>query len=314
MPILVAALVACGGGAQQGAPSPTQQPSTPRLAIAFVTHQAPGDTFWDLVRRGAEAAAVKDGVDLHYVHDPEAAGQARLVEQAVAEGVSGIAVTLPDPPALSRAVATATAAGISVVALNVGIDAWRPMGLLGYFGQDDGIAGEAVGERLSHEGARNALCVIQQPGHTGLQARCAGVASRFDGLTTTIEVDGTQLPAAQAAIVTRLQRDRGIDRVITLGAPMALTALKALGEANSYARLATFDTNAAVVEAIKRGTIAWAVDQQPYLQGYLAVDALWLYTKNRNVIGGGLPTLTGPSFIDESNVDAVAERASEGTR
>jgi simple sugar transport system substrate-binding protein len=56
------------------------------------------------------------------------------------------------------------------------------------------------------------------------------------------------------------------------------------------------------------------VDQQPFLQGYLAVDALWLYLTNRNVIGGGFPTLTGPSFVDESNVDAVAERAEEGTR
>jgi simple sugar transport system substrate-binding protein len=32
------------------------------------------------------------------------------------------------------------------------------------------------------------------------------------------------------------------------------------------------------------------------------------------VIGGGLPTLTGPSFVDETNIESVAERAQAGTR
>ena len=115
-------------------------------------------------------------------------------------------------------------------------------------------------------------------------------------------------------MLDKLHQDFSIDRILTLGAPVALAALEAIGEANSYAKVATFDTNAAVVDAIKNGTVEWAVDQQPFLQGYLAVDALWLYLTNRNVIGGGLPTLTGPSFVDESNIDSVAELAEAGTR
>jgi simple sugar transport system substrate-binding protein len=95
---------------------------------------------------------------------------------------------------------------------------------------------------------------------------------------------------------------------------VALTALNAVGEANSYARVATFDTNAAEMQAIKNGTVERAIEQQPYLQGYLAVDSLWLYLTNKNVIGGGQPTLTGPSFVDESNIDSVAELADAGTR
>jgi simple sugar transport system substrate-binding protein len=82
----------------------------------------------------------------------------------------------------------------------------------------------------------------------------------------------------------------------------------------SSAKVATFDTNAALVDAIQSGDVQWAVDQQPFLQGYLAIDSLWLYLNNGNVIGGGQPTLTGPSFIDKSNIDAVAEYAKAGTR
>src|SRR6185295_18702022 len=72
------------------------------------------------------------------------------------------------------------------------------------------------------------------------------------------------------------------------------------------AKIGTFDTNAELVDAIKAGKIQWAVDQQPFLQGYLAIDSLWLYLNNRNTIGGGQPVLTGPAFIDKSNIGAIA--------
>jgi simple sugar transport system substrate-binding protein len=60
--------------------------------------------------------------------------------------------------------------------------------------------------------------------------------------------------------------------------------------------------------------VQWAVDQQPYLQGYESVDGLWLYLTNGNVLGGGQVVLTGPSFVDASNVDKVAQYAQRGTR
>ncbi len=68
------------------------------------------------------------------------------------------------------------------------------------------------------------------------------------------------------------------------------------------------------MQAIKNGDVQWAVDQQPFLQGYLAIDSLWLYINNGNVIGGGQPTLTGPAFIDKSNIEDVAKYAQNGTR
>jgi len=93
-----------------------------------------------------------------------------------------------------------------------------------------------------------------------------------------------------------------------------LTSVTSVGNAGSKAKVVTFDTNAALVDAIKSGDVQWAVDQQPFLQGYLAIDSLWLYLNNGNVIGGGLPTLTGPAFIDNTNIDSVAEYAKNGTR
>lgn len=314
--LIVSALAACSsdGSTPDTTATTAGSADTPRATVAFVTHQAPGDTFWDLVRRGAEAAAAKDNIDLQYTNNPDAAGQADLVRSAVDNKVDGIAVTLAYPVVMAPAVKTAIAAEIPVVAVNSGIADWKAMGVLEYFGQDETIAGEAAGDRLTREGAKNTLCVVQEPGHVGLEARCAGVAKAFKGQTQKIDVNGTDRSAVKAALIASLQRDRSIDRILALGAPVALTALEAVGEANSYAKVATFDTNAAVVTAIKNGTVEWAVDQQPFLQGYLAVDSLWLYLTNKNVLGGGLPALTGPSFVDESNIESVADLAAAGTR
>ena len=44
------------------------------------------------------------------------------------------------------------------------------------------------------------------------------------------------------------------------------------------------------------------------------MDSLWLYINNGNTIGGGKPTLTGPAFIDQSNIDSIAALAEAGTR
>jgi simple sugar transport system substrate-binding protein len=314
--VLVVALAACsrGGDAEETTTEAADDVGPPRTTLALVTHQAPGDTFWDLVRRGAEAAAANHDIDLRYSHDPDAADQAKLVRAAIDGKVAGIAVTLAVPDLMAPAVQATIRAEIPVVALNSGIAAWKAMGVLEFFGQDEMIAGQAAGERFGHEEAQNALCIIHEPGHVGLEARCAGVARGFTGKTQTLYVNGIDRLTVKRAVLAKLQEDFSIDRILALGAPVALAALEAVGEANSFAKVATFDTNAAVVDAIKNGTLQWAVDQQPFLQGYLAVEALWLYLTNRNVIGGGLPTLTGPSFVDESNIDSVADLAEAGTR
>ncbi|MFJ4620225.1 substrate-binding domain-containing protein [Streptomyces sp. NPDC088812] len=286
-----------------------------RIRITLVTHGGKGDAFWELVRKGAEAAAAKDGVELTYASDADAAGQAELVRDAVRDGVDGIAVTLAKPQAMKSPVAEADAAGIPVVGLNSGIDAWRATGLLEYFGQDESVAGRAVGDKLDALGARHALCVIHERGNIALEARCAGVKKSFAGTTEMLYVDGTDMTAMTTAVTARLRQEPGVDEVVTNGAQFALAAVRAAGTADSEAEVATFDLNEDLVDAVRDGGVQFAVDQQPYLQGYLAVDALWLYRTNGNVSGGGVaPVLTGPAFVTKTNVAEVARFAAAGTR
>ncbi|MGW0657316.1 substrate-binding domain-containing protein, partial [Streptomyces umbrinus] len=152
-------------------------------------------------------------------------------------------------------------------------------------------------------------------GHVGLEQRCAGVKKTFKGKTTNLYVNGTNMPSVKSTISAKLKQDTSIDTVVTLGAPFALTAVQSVSESGSKAKVATFDLNKEMVSAIKSGDVEFAVDQQPYLQGYLSVDSLWLYKTNGNFSGGGQePVLTGPAFVDKSNVEAIAKFAEKGTR
>lgn len=318
--VLLAAATLAACSATGGKPRETSggmsagRADTPRFTVAMVTHGPPGDTFWDLIRKGAETAAEKDNIELRYSAELQGPDQANLVQNAVDSKVDAIAVTLARPDALKSAVQRAVGAGIPVVALNAGITAWRDAGAKAYFGQDEEISGEAAGKRLAEDGARRVLCVIQDQGNISLESRCAGVRKGFGEAVETLNVNGTDMPSVQSTITAKLQQDPSVDYIMALGAPIALTAVESAASAGSTAKIATFDTNAALVDAIKGDKVQWAVDQQPFLQGYLAVDTLWLYLNNGNVIGGGEATLTGPAFIDKTNIDAVADYARNGTR
>jgi simple sugar transport system substrate-binding protein len=285
------------------------------MTVALVTHQAPGDTFWDIVRKGAEAAAAKDNIKLIYSSDPSAGNQANLVQNAVDQKVDGIAVTLAKPDAMKDVIGKAGDADIPVVGLNSGLADWKKLGLLEFFGQDESVAGEAFGKKLNEVGAKKAVCVVHEQGNVGLTQRCDGVKKTFDGDIENLYVNGTDMPSVKSTITAKLKQDTSIDHVVTLGAPYAMTATQSVGDAGSKAKIATFDLNKDLTGAIKKGTIEFAVDQQPYLQGYLAVDSLWLYKNNGNYSGGGeQPVLTGPAFVDKSNVDKISEFAAKGTR
>ncbi|WP_127904417.1 sugar ABC transporter substrate-binding protein [Solirhodobacter olei] len=309
---LVAAGVsaACLAGGFAGPAAAKDKPYT----IAMITHAQPGDTFWDIIRKGAEAAAKKDNVKLVYLASPDATKEAQLIQNVTQQKVDGIALTLAFPDAEAANVKAAEAAGIPVVGFNAGVDQWQKMGLLGYAGQDETVAGKAVGEELNKEGAKNVVCLDQQQGAVQLEARCNGIKDTFKGKMEVLYVTGYDMPTVKARMQAKLQQDPSIDYVVTLGAPFAPVVLDAINASGSKAKVGTFDMSPRVVDMIANGKVAWAIDQQPYVEGYEAVDMLWLYLTNGDTVGGGQPVLTGPFFVNKSNAAAVAKFAKAGTR
>ncbi|MFJ3273012.1 sugar ABC transporter substrate-binding protein [Streptomyces sp. NPDC086776] len=299
-----------GSGSGQG----VKGVSTPRMKVAMVTHAGEGDTFWDIVRSGAKQAAAKDNVEFLYSADKEGKEQAQLVQAAIDQKVDGIVVTLAKPEAVEAVVAKAVKAGIRVVTINSGAQFSAEVGALGHIGQDEKVAGEAVGEELNKRGRKKAVCVIHEQGNVSLEERCAGVKKTFKGAVENLNVEGTNMPASTSSIEAKLQADQDIDTIVTLGAPFAAASVKAKEGSGSKAEVDTFDLNAEVVKRLKASEVGFAVDQQPYLQGYLAVDELWLNKTNGNVIGGGKPVLTGPAIVTADDVPQLEEYTARGTR
>jgi len=316
--LILAACSSTGGkkATQGGANVAAGHANTPHYTIAMITHAAPGDTFWDIIRHGALAAAAKDNITLNYSSDPDPTKQASLIQDAINSHVAGIAVTDPNPAAICPSIQKARSAGIPVVMFNAGVLNWQACGGMEYFGQDEAIAGLAAGKRLAAAGAKHVLCILQEQGQVQLEARCSGVKQGLGsaGTMSKLYVNGRDQAAMLSSMTAKLTQDKTIDAIITLGAPEALVAIQAISSAHSNAKLYTFDTNAVEISKIKSGAVQWAVDQQPYLQGYESVDSLWLYLTNANVLGGGVTVLTGPSFIDASNVAKVAQYAAQGNR
>ena len=294
---------------------PTEESVTGDITIAVITHGGVGDSFWDVVKSGAEAAGADLGITVNYQGDGDAPTQARLIDTAVSSGVNGLVVSMANPQALEQSIRNATNSGIPVITINSGVDFYREYGAMTHVGQTEFIAGVGAGERLARLGVSNLLCVIHEQGNSGLEERCAGATEVLDGGVESFYVTGTaDVAASVAEIQAKLQASTDVNGVLTLNPVIAIAAQEAIAGAGSGAILGTFDLNGDVVNAIQSGDIAFAIDQQQYLQGYLPVVFLYLNQINANTIGGGLPVLTGPGFVDSNNAAAVVDLAAAGTR
>jgi simple sugar transport system substrate-binding protein len=315
----LAVFAGCGGGDDSsnggGAKDDVDLTQKKDVTIAVITH-GEGDSFWAVVKKGAEQAGKDSGVTVKYSesqNNPEQ--QAQLIESAVTEGVDGIAVSAPDPDAIRDPVKTATDAGIPVITINSGAEESAALGAVTHVGQTETIAGEGAGAKLKQAGVTKLICVIHEQGNIGLNQRCDGAKKGFGGEVENVQVTGVKdVSTTLTEIQSKLEGDDSIDGVLTLNPDIATAARDAVAGANSDAKLATFDLSGDVIQAIEDGEILFAVDQQQYLQGYLPVVFLTLNKTNLNTVGGGRAVLTGPGFVEKSNAAKVKELAEAGTR
>jgi simple sugar transport system substrate-binding protein len=284
------------------------------LTFAVVTHGSAGDKFWDVVKAGAEKAGSDLGIKVTYQSDGSPQKQSQLIDTAVSQKVSGLVVSMADPAALKASVEKAVAAGIPVITINSGEESSAAFGAITHVGQSEGVAGQGAGTALKNAGVKHLLCVVHEAGNIGLEQRCNGAKATLGGTVTNLQVDINNLADASSTIKAKLQSDKSIDGVLTLNNGVAIAARDAIRDANSSAKLATFDLDATVIDAIKAGQILFAIDQQQYLQGYLPITLLYLYKTNLNIAGGGQPVLTGPGFVTKDNADQIAALAGKGTR
>jgi simple sugar transport system substrate-binding protein len=279
------------------------------ILIEVVTHGQASDPFWSIFKNGVDQAGKDMGVKVEYAAPDtfDMVKMASLIDAAVAKKPQGLVISIPDATALGPSIQKAVAAGIPVISANSGSDVFASLGVLTHVGQDESIAGQKAGALMKAAGVTNALCINQEVGNAGLDARCKGFADGLQGTSKVVQVDLKDPTGAQQAIAAAIQADATINGVLALGPTGSAPTLAAMKQLNlgSKIKLATFDLSKDVLNAIKAGDMLFAIDQQQYLQGYLPIVFL-TYDKLYGLVpGGGQPILTGPGIVDKNNVDTV---------
>jgi simple sugar transport system substrate-binding protein len=290
------------------------------LRFVIVSHGQAADPFWSVVQQGSAQAERDMGVTVEYqapsTYDMVAMSQ--LIDAAVASDPDGIVVSIPDSDALTPAIQGALEAGVPVISINSGYETSQQLGLMTHVGQTEYDAGLGGGERMAEEGVTNAVCLIHEAGNTGLEERCAGFEEGITAAGGTVQqlvVDLNSPTEAQQRIDAALTQNPDINGIMALGPAGATPAIMAVQDAGvtDTVRIATFDLSPEVLTGIQDGTVLFAIDQQQYMQGYLPIVFLTLYQRNGNTVAQDI-VMTGPGFVDSSNVDLVVDLTEAGTR
>ncbi len=281
----------------------------------LVSHAPDSDTWWNTIKNGIALAGKQVGANVEYRNPPtgDIADMARIIEQAAASSPDGIITTLADFDVLKGPIKSAVDQGIDVIIMNTGTpEQAREVGALMYVGQPEYDAGLAAGIRAKGEGVTNFLCVnhaIQQP---TVGERCRGYADGLGiDLGSAMMDSGTDPAEIKNKVLAYLSANPGVDGILTLGpvsADPTIAALQENGMAGSI-HFGTFDLGTEIVKGIKDGTIAWGIDQQPFLQAYMPVVILANWDRYGVLPGNNINS--GPGFVTKDGLKKVEEFAGE---
>jgi simple sugar transport system substrate-binding protein len=298
-------------------------------AKIFVIGGKPDDPFWSIVKRGAEDAGLlvaKQGGSVTWLgpqnYDNLGVDAAELIRQAIAQKADAIVGPNWVPDAMDPAFKAVVAAGIPLVIYNAGgVAAADRLGAMNYVGSDDYKAGVAAGKYFAARGQKNLVCINTLPGAANIEAHCKGMTEGVKaagGAGNTLPLPATSFGNATAvaqAVKAYLIKNPNVNGVYTIGNVDANSAINGIMQAGKAGKIKVGGVNMdkTILNNIKTGSQLFTIDQQGYLQGYLAVSIL----NGRVNSGLTVPTreiLTGPGIVDSSNVDATMAGVEKGTR
>ena len=306
----------------------TFAPVADAAKIAVIGGKA-DDLFFNKIKKGMDdacLAVVANGGTCTYLqlqtYDNIGADAAQLVRTAISQGVDGIVVPNWVPDAEDPAIKEAMEKGIKVILMNAGgSDKAKELGAINYVGNEEYTAGLAAGAYYAGKGVKNIICINTVPGAGNLEDRCRGVmdgAAKAGSKSTQLPLPASSFgdPTAVAeAIKATLIKDESIDGAITISAGDADSAAIGIEQAGKTGKviLGSFDFNQSGLDRIKAGAQGFAVDQQPYLQGNLAVNLLASHIDFGNLLPT-FPVLTGPGIVDSTNIEPTLRGVEKGAR
>lgn len=283
--------------------------------FVLVSHAPDSDSWWNTIKNAIALAGEQMGVTVEYRNPPtgDLADMARIIEQAAASGPDGIIATIADFNVLSGPLGDAVDRGIPVITVNSGtIEQSKEIGALLHVGQPEYDAGFGAGEQAKAAGVTSFLCVNHYITNPASVERCQGFADAIGVDLGNQMIDAGQDPGEiQSKVAAYLQTNPDTNGILTLGPTSAhptIAALNANGMAGAIF-FGTFDLSSEIAAAVKDGTINFAIDQQPFLQGYLPVVVLTNLARYGVVPGNSINS--GPGFITKDNIALVEQYAGQ---
>lgn len=283
--------------------------------FVLISHAPDSDSWWNTIKNAIDVAAEQMDVRVDYRNPPtgDLADMARIVEQATAASPDGIIVTIADYNVLQGPITDAIDQGIPVITINSGtLEQSDELGALMHVGQPEYDAGYGAGLRAKEAGATSFLCVNHYITNPASVERCQGFADALEVDLGSQMIDAGIDPAeVQNKVAAYLSANPDTDAILTLGPNSAHPTIRAVQDAGigEDVFFATFDLSGEIAQAIKDGLIDFAIDQQPFLQGYLPVVVLTNYARYGVVPANDINS--GPGFITADNIEQVEALAGE---
>ena len=291
--LAIAAVGALLGGCEQtktSAPQPTIPLSTPEattkpVRIGIVTNAvAP---FWDPMEKGMEDAAGKlPGCEASWQgpQTSRVAEQLRLIENYVARGVDGLAISPLEAEAIAPKIDELIDNGINVICIDSDIPNCKR---LAYIGTNNIKAGEAIGKQLVKILNGRPAKVVAFVGTMSAQnarERLEGFkrATKDHGIEVVdVKQDNTDKGKARRNVEDTLQAMPEVNVLLGLWSynlPAIAAAVKEAGKRDKIVVIG-FDAEPATLEGLQKGDIDATVVQKPYYFGYLSVMVLYNMAK-----------------------------------
>ena len=299
----------------------TGMAAAPGAAVAagekfvLVSHAPDSDSWWNTIKNAIKVAGEQMDVKVDYRNPPtgDLAEMARIVEQASAADPNGIIVTIADFDVLEGPITDAVDKGIPVITINSGTKKQsEQLGALMHVGQPEYDAGFGAGKKAKAARVEQFLCVNHYITNPASVERCQGYADALGVKLGAQMIDSGQDPAEiKNKVMAYLNGNPKANGILTLGPTSAhptLAALKELG-LEGEVHFATFDISDEIAGAVKDGVIAFAIDQQPYLQGYMPVVILTNLARYGVLPSGHMNS--GPGFVTKANIALVEKYAGE---
>ena len=293
--------------------------ATPAVAegerFVLISHAPDSDSWWNTIKNAIKIAADQMNVTVEYRNPPggDLADMGRIVQQAAASNPDGIIVTIADFDVLSGPVRNAVDKGIPVITINSGTpEQSEKLGALMHVGQPEYAAGFGAGKKAKAAGVTSFLCVNHYITNPASVERCQGYADAL-GVELGSQMIDSQLDPSEIKnrVIAYLRANPDTNGILTLGPTSAhptLAALDEIGRAGDI-HFGTFDLSSEIAKAIKADVIAFAIDQQPYLQGYLPVVILTNFVRYGVLPSGNINS--GPGFVVKNNIALVEKYAGE---